>query len=130
MFYRLDVLQAYCLMFPHDFVNLNAVMFPWWLKCSKDFFSIIKRRMEFFFVFEWPWGIINEWFSFSGSSIAMAVSVNSRTDYFMNTWGKSSQIIIYPLSRVKCKVQDENFNNIHDASQSKSCKLHHNILYF
>ena len=45
MFYRLDVLQAYCLMFPHDFVNLNAVMFPWWLKDSTDSVSIIKRRM-------------------------------------------------------------------------------------
>ena len=129
MFYRLDVLQAYCLMFPHDFVSLNAVMFPWWLKCSKDFFSIIKRRMEFFFwvaLRNYQWVVFLQWKQYCYGSQCLT----SRTDYFMNTWGKSSQIIIYPLSRVKCKVQDENLNNIHDASQSKSCKLHHNILYF
>ena len=130
MFYRLDVLQAYCLMFPHDFVSLNAVMFPWWLKCSKDFYSIIKRRMEFFFfgvaLRNYQWVVFLQWKQYCYGSQCLT----SRTDYFMNTRGKSSQIIIYPLSRVKCKVQDENFNNIHDASQSKSCKLHHNILYF
>ena len=42
---------------------------------------------------------------------------------------KTRQIIIYPLKSVRCKVQDEDYN-IQDASQSKSCKFQHNILYF
>ena len=47
----------------------------------------------------------------------------------MNAWLKTRKIIIYPLLRVKYKVQDEDLN-MHDASQSKSYKFHHNILYF
>ena len=42
---------------------------------------------------------------------------------------KTREIIIYPLKSVRCKVQDEDYN-IRDASQSKTCKFHHNILYF
>ena len=55
-----DVLQACCLMFLHDFKNLNAVMFPWWLKGSMD--SVIDYKTTNFF-FAWLWGVINEWFS-------------------------------------------------------------------
>ena len=42
MSYRLDVLRACCLMFPHDFKNLNAVMLLSWLKDSKD--SVIDYK--------------------------------------------------------------------------------------
>ena len=42
----------------------------------------------------------------------------SLTDYFINTWIKARQIIIYPLISVRCKVQDKDYN-IHDASQRK-----------
>ena len=129
MFYRLDVLQAYCLMFPHDFVSLNAVMFPM-AKMFQGFFFDYKTTNGIFFFWvalrNYQWVVFLQWKQYCYGSQCLT----SRTDYFMNTWGKSSQIIIYPLSRVKCKVQDENLNNIHDASQSKSCKLHHNILYF
>ena len=42
MSFRLDVLRACCLMFLHDFKNLNAVMLLWWLKDSKD--SVIDYK--------------------------------------------------------------------------------------
>ena len=42
MSYRLDVLRACCLMFLHDFKNLNAVMLLSWLKDSKD--SVIDYK--------------------------------------------------------------------------------------
>ena len=51
--------------------------------------------------------------------------LTSRTDYFINASVKTSQGSL----SVRCKVQDEDYN-IHDASQSKSYKFHHNILYF
>ena len=44
--------------------------------------------------------------------------LTSRTDYFINAWLKTRQIIIYPLISVRCKVQDEDYD-IHDASQRK-----------
>ena len=100
-------------------------------KMFQGFFFDYKTTNGIFFFFwvalkNYQWVVFLQWKQYCYGSQCLT----SRTDYFMNTWGKSSQIIIYPLSRVKCKVQDENFNNIHDASQSKSCKLHHNILYF
>ena len=55
--------------------------------------------------------------------------LTSRTDYFMNALVKTMQILIYPSLSVRWKVQDEDYNT-HDASQRKSYKFHHNILYF
>ena len=130
MFYRLDVLQAYCLMFPHDFVSLNAIMFPWWLNCSKDFFDYKTTNGIFFFFLS---GL--EELSMNGFPSVEAVllwqSVFDFPNWLFHEYLREKQPNHnFPLSRVKCKVQDKNFNNIHEASQSKSCKLHHNILYF
>ena len=51
MSYHLDVLRACCLMFLHDFKNLNAVIFPWWLKVrpcigSKDCLKVFKLNHQ------------------------------------------------------------------------------------
>ena len=122
--------------------NLLLNVLTWFCEPQCCYVSVMAKRFQGFFFdykttnvmffFFWvalrnyQWVVFLQWKQYCYGSQCLT----SRTDYFMNTWGKSSQIIIYPLSRVKCKVQDENLNNIHDASQSKSCKLHHNILYF
>ena len=114
MSYRLDVLRACCLMFPHDFKNLNAVMLLSWLKDSKD--SVIDYKTTNLMSF-------------------LAVLLSQSAFNFLNwlfhkCFGlKTRQIITYPLLSVRCKVQDEDYNT-HDPSQRKSYKFHHNILYF
>ena len=129
MFYRLDVLQAYCLMFPHDFVSLNAVMFPM-AKMFQGFFFDYKTTNGIFFFLS---GL--EELSMSGFPSVEAVllwqSVFDFPNWLFHEYLREKQPNHnFPLSRVKCKVQDKNFNNIHEASQSKSCKFHRNILYF
>ena len=128
MSYRIDVLRACCSMFINDFKNLNAVMFPWWLKDSKD--SLIDYKTTNVM----PFSSGLELLSMSRFPSTEAVLLSQPAFNFPN-WLfhkcliKTRKIIIYPLKSVRWKVQDEDYN-IRDASQSKTCKFHHNILYF
>ena len=116
MFCRLDVLQACYLMFLHNFKNLNAVMFPWWLKDSKD--SVIDyKTTNVMLFFAWLWGVINEWFSFSGSSMLWQSVFNFPNWLFYECLIKNQAN--HNLSFVKRKMQGSEWRLQHTQCFAK-----------
>ena len=88
-------------------------MLLWWLKDSKD--SVIDYKTTNVMSF---------------SAVLLSQSAFNFPNWLFHKCLIKNQAN-HNLSFEKCKmqVQDEDYN-IHDASQSKSCKFHHNILYF
>ena len=111
-----------------DFKNLNAAMFPLWLKDSKD--SVIDYKTTNIMLFSSGLELLSMSRFPSTEAVLLSQSAFNFPNWLFHKCLIKNQAN-HNLSFEKCKmqVQDEDYN-IHDASQSKSCKFHHNILYF
>ena len=89
-------------MFLHDFKNLNAAMFPWWLKGSIDSVFVYKTTNVMLF-FAWFWEVINEWFP-SAEVVLLWQSVFNFPNWLFHECLIKNQAN-HNLSFDKCKMQ-------------------------